>query len=65
MKKFKQFKPNGDLMSQLSKLTKKTAKVWWEEYLKFHKGIDQGAGYCAGYFPEKHRTMLQKIFITK
>lgn len=56
------FKPNGDLMSQLSKLTKANAKQWYAEYLKFHNGIDQGINYIIGYFPDKHRNFLKKQF---
>jgi 2-iminoacetate synthase ThiH len=61
MKTYKYFKPNGDLMKQLSQLTKENGKQWYEEYMSFHKGVDQGVNYLIGYFPEKRANQLRKI----
>lgn len=58
----KLFKPNGNLMSQLSTLTKKNAKSWLNEYTEYHETKDTGLNYIIGYFPEKHRNMLRKEF---
>ncbi len=59
------FNPEGNLMSQLSKLTKNTAKEWYKEYLKYHKGVDQGINYLIGYFPETKRKMLRKTLFNQ
>lgn len=54
------FDPEGDLMLQLADLTTEAlAKKWYKQYLKYHRGVDQGVQYMIGYFSDKqHRDNL-------
>jgi hypothetical protein len=56
------FKPEENLMKQLSSLRKDNAKQWYKEYILYHQGVDQGISYMIGYFKENHRNLLKKAF---
>jgi hypothetical protein len=57
------FKPNKSLMSQLSNLTKKNAKKWYKEYLRFTKGASKEIKDLIKLLPTEQYNLLKKEFI--
>lgn len=57
------FDPKQNLMEALSSLdNEKDAIQWYTEYLKYHKGIDQGVNYMISYLSCAQASHLREWF---